>query len=60
MAYRLYALRPSDHRIAVGTDVDAIDDGAAIRTGRKTYPETPFEIWCGQRRVFNSVRSPLA
>jgi len=55
MAYRLYALRPTDLRIAIGTDIDAADDDQAIRTGRETYPATPFEIWCGTRRVFNSA-----
>jgi hypothetical protein len=60
MAYRLYALRPSDLRIAVATNIEALDDDTAIRAAWELYPATPFEIWYGARRVIRSAHDPAA
>jgi hypothetical protein len=51
MHYRLYELDDRTGRIVSGQDVLADDDANAIRAAHGLYPDTPFEIWNGARRV---------
>jgi hypothetical protein len=57
MHYRLYALNPSTGKIMLGRDITAESDADAIAAGHGAHPDTPFEIWCQQRRVFTSTDS---
>ena len=47
--YRLYHIRDGHFR---GVDhVEAMDDGAAIRTAAALVGEKAAELWCGDRMV---------
>jgi hypothetical protein len=60
MHYRLYGLSPTTGRIVQGRDVTAGSDAEAIAAGHAAYPEAPFEVWIGQRRVFSSLGDEAA
>ncbi|HEX8382211.1 MAG TPA: hypothetical protein VF592_02440 [Sphingomonas sp.] len=49
--YRVYKLREAKGRIVKGKDVDAPDDGAALRAAKADADCPVCEVWRGPKKV---------
>ena len=49
--YRLYLLSQPDGRFVGFEEIDAPDDGEAIRACDAHLGPHPLELWCGNRKV---------
>lgn len=49
--YRLYRLAEPGGRFVGFEEIDAPDDGEAVRLAEGHVGKQPLELWCGKRKV---------